>query len=267
VQLAQAGQRAEQIAAAMVSASWSERAASDAISTVLSDYVRRQNPLGPAAVPLPAPDLSDSPRWIDVDDRRVDVLMAVEKPRIVLFGGFLDAEECAALIGEAGTRLARSTVVSNREGGEIHPSRSSEGMFFRRGETELLQRIEERIARLLHWPVENGEGFQILRYAVGAEYKPHYDYFGPERPNSERHLRRGGNRVATMMIYLNDVAKGGCTRFPDVGSLTVPVVRGNALLFTYPLAHPCSQSQHGADPVIEGEKWVAVKWLREHTFT
>ena len=32
---------------------------------------------------------------------------------------------------------------------------------------------------LLNWPLENGEGLQVLHYRPGAEYKPHYDYFAP----------------------------------------------------------------------------------------
>ena len=56
------------------------------------------------------------------------------------------------------------------------------GMFFQRGESALVQTIEERIAKLLQWPIENGEGLQVLHYRPGAEYKPHYDYFDPTNP-------------------------------------------------------------------------------------
>ena len=44
-------------------------------------------------------------------------------------------------------------------------------MFFQRGEHPLCERIERRIATLLNWPVENGEGLQILRYRPGARAK------------------------------------------------------------------------------------------------
>ena len=36
-----------------------------------------------------------------------------------------------------------------------------------RAESPLIRRIEERLARLLNWPVENGEGLQILHYSPG----------------------------------------------------------------------------------------------------
>ena len=52
-------------------------------------------------------------------------------------------------------------------------------MFFEPGEFPVCARLEQRIATLLDWPLENGEGLQILRYGPGTEYLPHYDYFDP----------------------------------------------------------------------------------------
>ena len=38
------------------------------------------------------------------------------------------------------------------------------------------------------------------------------------------------------------------------------------LFFSYERAHPVSRTLHGGAPVVEGEKWVATKWLREGVF-
>lgn len=67
-------------------------------------------------------------------------------------------------------------------------------------------------------------------------------------------------------MYLNTPARGGGTTFPDVG-LEVGAVRGNAVFFSYDRAHPVTKTLHGGAPVVEGEKWVATKWLREGVFT
>ena len=79
-------------------------------------------------------------------------------------------------------------------------------------------------------------------------------------------LRRGGQRVATLVIYLNEPAKGGGTTFPDVFMEVAPR-RGNAVFFSYERPHPSTRTLHGGAPVIEGEKWIATKWLREREFT
>jgi prolyl 4-hydroxylase len=138
-------------------------------------------------------------------------------------------------------------------------------MFFQRGENQLCQRIESRIAALLNWPLDNGEGLQILRYRPGAEYKAHHDYFDPAQPGTPTILKRGGQRVGTVVIYLNTPAKGGATGFPDVG-LEVAPWRGNAVFFSYDRAHPSTRTLHSGTPVVEGEKWVATKWMREGVF-
>ena len=59
--------------------------------------------------------------------------------------------------------------------------------------------------------MERGEGIQILHYLPGAEYKPHYDYFDPAQPGTASILRRGGQRVATLVMYLSEPARGGGT--------------------------------------------------------
>jgi prolyl 4-hydroxylase len=144
-----------------------------------------------------------------------------------------------------------------------HAARTSESTSFQRGENPLLARIERRLAALADWPLENGEGIQVLRYGPGAEYKPHYDWFDPAEPGHEAILARGGQRVASIVIYLNTPARGGATVFPDAG-VEVAAIKGNAVFFAYDRPHPLSKSLHGGAPVHEGEKWVATKWLREH---
>ena len=215
---------------------------------------------------VPEPDLTGAPRQLDVGDRVVDVLLSMARPRVVVLGNFLSPEECDGLIALARPRMARSLTVENATGGEaVNADRTSNGMFFRRAETELIARIEARIARLTHWPVENGEGVQVLHYRPGAEYKPHYDYFDPTAPGTPTILKRGGQRVGTLVMYLNNPEKGGGTTFPDVG-LEVCPQKGHAVFFSYERAHPASQTLHGGAPVIAGEKWVATKWMREREF-
>ena len=162
--------------------------------------------------------------------------------------------------------MARSLTVATKTGGEeLNPDRTSSGTFFARGQTPEVARIEARIARLLNWPIENGEGLQVLHYRPGAEYKPHYDYFDPDEPGTPTILKRGGQRLATLVMYLSEPARGGGTTFPDAG-LEVAPVRGNAVFFNYDRPHPSTRTLHGGAPVIEGDKWVATKWLREREF-
>ena len=215
---------------------------------------------------LPFPDLQQHPNHIDVGDRQVQVLLSMEKPRLILFGNLLSEGECDQLIADARPDMARSrTVVTQANSDEINPDRTSRGMFYGLGQTPTVSRLEARIATLLRWPVENGEGLQILNYHPGAEYKPHHDYFNPQEPSSTAILKRGGQRVGTLVIYLNDVPNGGCTFFPE-SQLRIHPRKGHAVFFAYPSASVSTLTLHGGDPVITGEKWIATKWLRERAF-
>ena len=85
----------------------------------------------------------------------------------------------------------------------MHAARTSRGMFFDRGETALCDRIEQRIATLMHWPVCNGEGLQVLHYEPGAEYKPHQDYFDPAQPGmgAEVIFKTGERSMLTYLLH------------------------------------------------------------------
>jgi prolyl 4-hydroxylase len=269
---AAAGQPPQAMIESMVRSGWSEDVALVSLQKVLSAHLAREAAQAeqaslPPAVPVPEPALQDSPLYLDGGDRRVHVLQAMLDPRVVVFGNLLGDDECAALIAAARPRMTRSLTVATNERGEL-PSddRTSSGMFFERGENELVARVEARIARLVNWPVENGEGLQILRYGPGAQYRPHYDYFDVGEPGTPAILKRGGQRVATLVMYLDEPEKGGGTTFPNV-HLEIAPKRGNGVFFSYERPDPSTFTLHGGAPVIAGEKWIATKWLREREFT
>src|SRR5271165_2114560 len=154
--------------------------------------------------------LAGGPNDIDAGDRMVHILFALNAPRVLLFGNLLAPEECETLITMSRGKLERSNVVDRQTGRyQHHPDRTSEGTHFRRAENELIARIETRIAQLTGCPIENGEPIQILHYNPGAEYKPHFDYFDPADSGNRQVLAMGGQRVATLIMYLNNVPAGG----------------------------------------------------------
>lgn len=214
-----------------------------------------------------APPLPKGHR-IDVGDRVVEVIARGERPYAAVFANVLSYEECDEIIERSRSKLKRSTTVNAETGAfDIIEKRTSEGTFFEICEDEFIARIDHRVAKLMNWPVENGEGLQILRYGVGGEYTPHFDYFAPNEPGSASHLAVGGQRVATMIIYLSDCEAGGETIFPDVGFSVVPR-KGCAVYFHY-----CNSrgqldalSLHGGAPVIAGEKWIMTKWMRQRRY-
>ena len=221
------------------------------------------------------------------------LVLSASEPKAYLLRHFLSDDECKHLMRLARRQLSPSTVVA--EGGESKKSdiRTSAGMFLKKEQDAMVRKIEERIAAMSGIPFDNGEGIQILRYDKGQKYEPHFDYFHDAVNPAPK---RGGQRLATMLIYLQDTDEGGETTFPNAKipetfaanevnnpfradnhdaltectkkGIAVKSVRGDAILFfslkdDYTLD---GGSLHGACPVVKGQKWTAVKWMRVAKF-
>ncbi|XP_048607173.1 prolyl 4-hydroxylase 5 isoform X1 [Brassica napus] len=231
------------------------------------------------------------------------------EPRAVVYHNFLTNEECEHLINLAKPNMVKSAVVDEKTGGSkdsrfashsyrsnlgkvccflicvYGPSlfrvRTSSGTFLRRGHDEIVETIEKRISDFTFIPVENGEGLQVLHYQVGQKYEPHYDYF-----LDEFNTKNGGQRIATVLMYLSDVDDGGETVFPAAKGnisavpwwnelskcgkegLSVLPKKRDALLFwnMRPDASLDPSSLHGGCPVVKGNKWSSTKWFHVHEF-
>merc|ERR1712157_115707 len=217
-----------------------------------------------------------------------------EEPRIILFEDFLSRDDCEALIELARPDLQRSRVATGTE----TPSRTSHGTFLTgRKETEpVVLRVEEKIAQCLkksevlkfksgyRKPLIKSEALQVVRYHKGEFYNEHY----------ENKAGNASHRAATFMIYLSDVDSGGATYFPrssgrpgmaddsvqsnDVfrgkfwnnvnrapPGLRIYPKQGRAVLFWSRLVsgNEDMASIHAAEAVVEGEKWIMTRWMRE----
>ncbi len=227
-----------------------------ALASSLEKYINNQ-PIFPTSGGL-----------IHTDDRVVKVVARVAKPVVAVLDNLLSDEECDLLVELSSSKLKRSSVVNAQTGArDIIDARSSHGTYFTTNENDFIAKLDRRTAQVMHWPVKNGEGMQTLNYQVGGEYKPHFDYFPEDKAGSQVHLKEGGQRVSTLVMYLNTVESGGETIFPKLG-LTVIPNKGSAVYFEY-----CNnQGQvdpltlHGGNPVIKGEKWIATKWMRQRQF-
>ncbi|KAL3629296.1 putative prolyl 4-hydroxylase 7 [Castilleja foliolosa] len=200
-------------------------------------------------------------------------------PGAFLYRGFLTDKECDHLITLAKDKSEKSMVADNESGKSIESEvRTSSGMFLRKAQDEVVARVEARIAAWTFLPIDNGEAIQILHYENGQKYEPHYDYF-----HDKANQQLGGHRIATVLMYLSNVEKGGETVFPDSDvkqpkgddwsdcakqGYAVKPEKGDALLFfsLHPNATTDPTSLHGSCPVIEGEKWSGTKWIHVRSF-
>ena len=107
----------------------------------------------------------------------------------------------------------------------------------------------------------------IIRYEAGQVLKPHFD---ANRDADTEDASRGGQTLATLIVYLNDVEKGGKTRFgkltgirptKEEPNLVISPKCGDALLF-FPAdgnGRFDERTEHEGCPAID-EKWIARIW-------
>ena len=124
----------------------------------------------------------------------------------------------------------------------------------------LISDISERICKLVHIHVSNQEALHVVHYGIGGKYEPHFDAC---KTDCDRMNDKAGHRYITVLIYLNDVEEGGETRFPKLGRSVKPR-KGKAVIFNHVSLETnqiIPEAEHGGDPVLNGDKWIANKWI------
>ena len=174
--------------------------------------------------------------------------------------GFLDAEDCAALVARIDARRRPSTIADDLG---YEAFRTSETCDLDTADP-LVAAIDEKFARFVGLPPAHGEPMQGQRYAVGQEFKAHTDYFEPTGADYARYCSRSGNRTWTLMVYLNTPDAGGATRFTKVGK-TIQPETGKILAWDNrrPDGALNPASIHHGMKVRAGTKYVITKWYRE----
>lgn len=191
---------------------------------------------------------------------------ALERPFVGVTQKFAGAAECRWLIDSARSRLGPSTVFDPGSGAmRPDPLRTSRAAMFTFDQVDLvIEMIRARISASLGVPLRHFEVSQVLHYAPGQEFKPHHDYFDPSEQGFHEEIAARGQRVATLLIYLNDGFTGGETRFPSLGFDYRGEV-GDAIAFASvdPDGQPNPLTLHSGLPPSSGEKSIFSQWVRD----
>lgn len=189
-----------------------------------------------------------------------------EAPHIATLEGLLPRSFCEHWITKTKPKLAAARIYDAEQGGRRpDPMRTNTGAGFRLSETDLvMQATRGRIASAIGRPMAWQEAPNVLHYAVGETYGPHYDFLDPENPHFEPFLRVQGQRVATALVYLNDAFDGGETNFVELNRK----IRGRpGELLTFDNVKPDGsvdpQTLHEGVPPTRGEKWLLSVWVRD----
>jgi prolyl 4-hydroxylase len=186
-----------------------------------------------------------------------------ESPRVFACDDFISGEWCDWLMERARPRLAPATVYAP-EGLRTADGRSNSDSILRPEASDLVSElVNARIARAVGLPLANQEHTHVLHYEAGQEFKPHFDFIDTRSDYGARNVEAFGQRVATMLIYLNDGYDGGETLFLRP-NLRFKGKKGAALMFfnVQPDGAPDVNTRHAGLAPTRGEKWLLSKWVR-----
>lgn len=130
----------------------------------------------------------------------------------------------------------------------------------------MLTRHLLQVAELTTKPPEEHEPAQVAMYKENQLYAPHFDAFDMTTEPGRKCAETGGQRVGTVLIYLNTTEKGGGTYFPTLNHRFNPV-KGNCVIF-----FPCKLdgtldrlALHTGESAVD-DKWVSQVWIRQRRF-
>ena len=227
----------------------------------LAPSIPRANP-APSALgqlpPLPVP----RPGALDTTPGDGNELCV--SPRIREYAQHISEEQCLSVL-LAATRYMKPSKTADPEGRwvKVGLRTSDEALVDPLLEDVVLRQVQRRMAATAGLPVSHAEPLIVLRYAAGQEYRPHSDCLPDSLVTPVEH-GGSGQRVATVIAYLNASCTGGATVFPRL-DLRVPPGAGNVLCFSNldAAGRPDPDAVHAGEPVTAGLKWVCTLWMRQ----
>jgi prolyl 4-hydroxylase len=184
----------------------------------------------------------------------------IDRADIFCLDDFLSPEQCARIVALIDQGCVPSPLHLQHRYDDYRTSQTCD---LYAGEQAVAD-VDARLAALTGIDPAFGEPMQGQRYAAGQHYRMHPDFFYIDQAYWPQVDAVGGQRTWTAMIYLDEPAGGGATRFPYI-DLEVKPKAGRLLAWNNMDAHgaPNSWTIHQGCTVEAGAKHIVTKWYRE----
>jgi len=178
-------------------------------------------------------------------------------PPIFIVENFLSPTECDKIIKMSENNVKVSHVVDKNTGKGIpHPSRTSQSCYYGYD----IKWLVSRVHRLTGIPQNFQEPIQVARYLNGQFYQSHLDSLDNQSLDK-------GQRIGTVLIYLNDVNTGGGTFFNNLNFRIKPKQGSAAIFFPAKMDGTVDERHlHTAEDASD-IKWVSQIWLRNKQYS
>lgn len=186
-------------------------------------------------------------------------------PHIAAVEGLVPPRLCDWIVERARPRLTPARTYNPEDAsGRNSGRRTNSDTIFAFDERDLaMLLVSHRAMQLTRLKFAALEPFSVLHYRPGQEFKPHFDFLDPQVPAYAAQVAEVGQRLFTMLVYLNDDFTGGETDFPRL-NIRFKGRKGDALLFRNvdEAGAPDFRTLHAGLPPANGEKWLLSQWIR-----
>lgn len=121
------------------------------------------------------------------------------------------------------------------------------------GHDDYFDSLTQRVAAFFNVALNHVEPMPLVKYSSGDYFDCHSDLTDGFQTQ----------RIATMIMYLNDDFQGGCTYFPKF-NLRIQPRRGSALVYYYDVHNPLV---HQGETVVAGTKQILTAFVRNGEFS
>jgi prolyl 4-hydroxylase len=191
-------------------------------------------------------------------------------PGIYYIDNFVKEKEINYIINESKDKLKKAHVsFLEKDKGKFknYTGRTNTSHWLDKNSDPISLNLCKRIAKEIDCDWKHFENYQVIYYGENEEYKYHFDAY--DKQNKEKYKKycgERGNRLKTVLVYLNDVEEGGGTGFKNInGGTEVKPIKGRMVVFENVNKKNIiyKRSLHAGLPIIKGEKWAFNLWLRE----
>ena len=195
-------------------------------------------------------------------------LHSINNPLILTIEDFLPEETVDTLMDDINEHCVfKEAIVSTEDGtGEYTNKRNNQTSSLNFAQSDGARMFLDMASATLRVHPSQAEPLSVIKYLPGQQFEPHLDAFGEDK--IESYSPQAGNRIATAILYLNDVQHGGETDFPNMG-ITIPAKKGTCVFFSNTFMGTCTPidlSMHAGMPVIRGEKTAVNLWFRSGVY-
>ena len=181
----------------------------------------------------------------------------------VIVDNIVTPQEAEHIIEQAQSRFTKSNIL----GGFHENIRKSETAWLKKDDP-IVRNIFQRLSESFDFDIENTEDLQVVKYEPGGYYNEHHDSCCDDNDHCRNFVKKSGQRVLTVLIYLNDEFEDGYTNFPNL-DINLKAEKYGGIVFR-PLetggkrCHP--HALHKGTPVTSGIKYICNVWVREGKF-